>query len=257
MVVMNNFSAKKISYVINGKSLLQETSIDFNPGEFTVILGANGAGKTTLLKCLIGLTEPSSGDISLGQRRLKAISAKERAKFISYIPQVPVIAWPATVRNVVALGRFTYGTMFTAPTEADTLAVETVLHQCDIHHLSHQSVETLSGGELARVHFARALSSRTPFLLADEPTSSLDIAHQLRAMRIFKNYTTNGGGAIVVMHDTSLAINHADRIVWMKNGAIVSDGTPKETATSKTMKYIFDVDTRIDWRNNYCTISLI
>ena len=76
-------------------------------------------------------------------------------------------------------------------------------------------------------------------------------------MKIFKNYTTNGGGAIVVMHDTSLAINHADRIVWMKNGAIVSDGTPKETATSKTMKYIFNVDTRIDWRDSYCTISLI
>ncbi len=114
---MDNFSAKKISYVINGKSLLQETSIDFNPGEFTVILGANGAGKTTLLKCLIGLTKPSSGNISLGQRYLKTISAKERAKFISYIPQVPIIAWPATVRNVVALGRFTYGTMFAAPTK--------------------------------------------------------------------------------------------------------------------------------------------
>jgi len=254
---MDSFSAKSISYTVNCKSLLQETSINFKRGEFTVILGANGAGKTTLLKCLTGLTTPSTGHIALGERNLKKICASERAKLISYIPQNPALAWPTSVRNVVALGRLSYGSMLSGQSDADALAVETALHECDIYHLSHQSVETLSGGELARVHFARALSSHTPFLLADEPTSSLDIAHQLRAMKLFQNYTTNGGGAIVVLHDTTLAANNADRIVWMKNGVVVSDGTPEKTVTSETMKNIFNVNTLIDWYNNCCTIRLI
>jgi iron complex transport system ATP-binding protein len=253
---VDNLSAEEISFTVNGKLLLHNTSISFNRGEFTVILGANGAGKTTLIKCLANIIKPSTGHVTLGGFDVKKISAKERAKFISYIPQNPSVTWPSNVRNVVALGRFAYGSIHAALTDSDLLAVDTALHECDVYHLSNQSVETLSGGELARVHFARALCSRTPFLLADEPIASLDIAHQIRTMKLLKSYTGGNLGAIVVMHDTSLAINYADRIVWMKNGSVVSDGTPKETVMPETIEDVFNINARIDWHKGNCTIRL-
>ncbi|MBO6675118.1 MAG: ABC transporter ATP-binding protein [Rhizobiales bacterium] len=216
--------------------MLQPTDLSLETGSLTVILGPNGAGKSTLLKALLGLV-PHSDATSMDGKALSSLSPRERAKQIAYLPQGQSYAWPLSVEAVVALGRHPHGG------QGDDV-VERVLDTMGLKDLRDQSVLTLSGGEQMRVSLARALAVEASFLLADEPLASLDPRYQFEIMSVLAGQARDGKGVVVVMHDLALAARYADRIILMKEGAILADGSPEEVLSGENVQSAFNVGTR-------------
>ena len=150
------------------------------------------------------------------------------------------------VRDVVALGRFAHGAALGRLSSSDSQAVDEALAACDLDHLADRATDTLSGGELARMHFARAIAARTPLLVADEPVAALDPRHHLRIARLLRDFVDNGGGALVVLHDVPLAVRFADRLVWMRDGKVMVEGSPDDTVTPQIMEDVYGVRARVD-----------
>ncbi|MEM1229951.1 MAG: ABC transporter ATP-binding protein [Pseudomonadota bacterium] len=221
--------------------LVERASFTLAPGELVAVLGPNGAGKTSLLRGALGLQRHSGGQALLADRPVAEHSAIDRARLLSYLPQLRPLAWPTPVRDLVALGRFAYGAALGALHGDDEHAVDEALKACDLISLAQRRAHELSGGELARAHFARALAAQTPLLVADEPVAALDPYHQLKIMALIADYVANGGGALVVLHDVSLAARFADRLLWMKQGRILAEGTPQETLTAEQLAEVYDV----------------
>lgn len=245
---MPKLDLRAVSVSIGGAPLVKQATLTLEPGELIILLGPNGAGKTSLLRGALGLAVPSSGTATLGGEDTAAMSAQARAQNVAYLPQIRPLAWPNKVHDVVALGRFAYGTRLSKLPAADAKIVADAMAQCDIAHLAARRADTLSGGESARMHCARALAATTPLLIADEPVASLDPRHQLQVMQLFAAYVAGGGGALIVLHDINLAARFATRLVWMKDGAIVADGAPSQTLTQERMASIYGVKAKVDER---------
>ncbi len=242
---MTNIKLTNITMELKGRRLLSNVSTEIKSGELIALIGPNGAGKTTLLKCALGLISPTIGTVTVDGSPIEDLSPIARAQKISYLPQMRPLAWPIRVRDVVALGRYAYGGSTTKLTQLDEAAVAKAISDCDLSAFEDRGTDTLSGGELARVHCARAFAAQAPLLLADEPVAALDLAHQFQIMSLIRNYVDHGGGAIVVLHDISLAARYADRLIWMKDSIINADGTPDETMTAGLMEKVFAVDATI------------
>jgi len=242
---MIDLVVSNLSYEIRGTLLVKNASFRLNQGELVVLLGPNGAGKTLLLRNALGLQKPKSGQALLAGDDTTTLSPPLRARRISYLPQTRPMAWPTLVRDVVALGRFSYGAAPSRLNSEDAKEVETAIAACDISHLAHRTVDSLSGGELARVHCARAFAADTPLLIADEPVAALDLRHQFRVMDLCRAYVKNGGGAMIVLHDVALAARYADRLVWMKDGEIVADGPPSATLSSDRIAELYRVQASV------------
>ena len=233
------------SLSIKGAALLKQASLALGPGELVVLLGPNGAGKTSLLRVALGLVTPDSGTALLGDQPAASLSARDRARAVTYLPQMRDLAWPMRVRDVVALGRFAYGAAPERLGQADADAVAQALSACDLDDLADRATDTLSGGELARVHIARALASQAPLMLADEPVASLDPRHQHGVMRLIREYVDRGGGALVVLHDLDLAALYADRLVWMADGRTIASGSVADTMTPHRISAIYGVEASV------------
>lgn len=242
---MAELVAEDLSVSAGAATLLEHASFRFGGGELLCLLGANGAGKTTLLRAALGLLPARSGSARLAGRALSALSAAERAAAIAYLPQSRSLAWPNTVRDVVALGRFSHGATLGRLSAEDARAVEAALADCDLARLAGRRVDTLSGGELARVHCARAFASQAPLIVADEPTAGLDPLHQFLIMDLFRAFVDRGGGALLVLHDIELAARYATRLLWMKGGRIRADGTPADTLSSARIADTYGVQASV------------
>lgn len=234
--------------------LVSDVGFRLRPGELVAILGPNGAGKTTLLRTALGFIKAEAGRVTLGGDDVQSLSPIERARRVAYLPQARPLAWPNIVRDVVALGRYSHGANLGRLSPQDADAVDSAIVACDISHLSQRKTDTLSGGELARVHCARAFAARAPLLLADEPVAALDPRHQYRVMQLIRNYVDHDGGAeqglkrgaLIVLHDISLAARNADRLIWMKAGKIIADGPPSTTLSAERLAEVYGVRARID-----------
>lgn len=238
----------EVSIHANGQSLVSDASLRLKPGELIALIGPNGAGKSSLIRGGLGLQPLSRGKATLDGDSTDTLSPATRAHKVAYLPQIRPLAWPNTVRDIVALGRFTHGVRIGNLAPEDAQAVDAALAQCDISHLADRRADTLSGGESARMHCARAFAAGAPLLIADEPVAALDPRHQLQVMSLITQYVSSGGGALVVLHDIALAAQHATRLVWMKAGKIVSDGAPEDTLTQGRMADVFGVDARVNGR---------
>ena len=230
---------------ITVKERLANISLDISRGELVIILGPNGAGKTTLLKTAMGLIKPDAGQVIYDGQNSKNLSPIERARRISYLPQIRPMAWPNIVRDIVALGRYSHGASLGHLKGQDKIAVEAAITACDLTHLSDRQVDTLSGGELARVHCARAFASQAPLLIADEPIAALDPRHQFRIMDLIKDYVKRHSGALLVLHDVNLAAQYAHRIIWMKDGRILANGSPADTLSASRLADIYGVKAKV------------
>jgi iron complex transport system ATP-binding protein len=242
---MSKLSAQDLHVSAGGAVLVDGASMVLRGGELVSILGPNGAGKTSLIRALIGLLKPDSGECRLNDTDCYRLSSAERAQQVSYLPQRRPLAWPNRVRDIVALGRFAHGAALGRLGDEDAAAVEAAIQSCDLQHLADRTADTLSGGELARVHFARTLAAHTPLLVADEPVDALDPLHQLRIASLMREFVDQGGGALVVLHDIALAARISDRLIWMKDGRIVAEGSPAETLTAETMATIYGVSAHV------------
>ena len=229
------------SLSIKCTGLLAHASLALDPGELVVLLGPNGAGKTSLLRVALGLARPDEGTVLLGAADPAGLTPTERARAVTYLLQMRDLAWPIRVRDVVALGRFAYGAAPARLAEADQIAVAHALAACDLLALANRATDTLSGGELARVHIARALASEAPLMVADEPVASLDPRHQHQVMRLIRGFVDRGGGALVVLHDLDLAALYADRLVWMSEGRTLASGSVAGTMTPHWIEAIYGI----------------
>jgi iron complex transport system ATP-binding protein len=233
---MSILQSQGLGVTIGKAHLLKSVDLSLESGALTAVLGPNGAGKSTLLKALLGLID-HSGQTSIDGRALSSLTPMNRAKRIAYLPQGQSHAWPLSVEAVVALGRHPHRG------HGDDV-VERVLDSMGLAELRHQSVLTLSGGEQMRVSLARALAVEADFLLADEPLASLDPRYQFEIMDVLVHQARSGKGIIVVMHDLALAARYADRIVLMRDGAILADGSPETVLSSENVQSVFNVHTR-------------
>ena len=243
---MTELIGVNLSVSAHDVSLLKSASASLCQGELVVLLGPNGAGKSMLLRSLLGLIKLDTGSATLGDDDVRALSPKLRAQRIAYLPQTRSLAWPNVVRDIVALGRFSHGAALGRLEGQDSIAVDKAIHACDIAHLQHRKADTLSGGELARVHCARAFAAEAPLLIADEPIAALDPRHQFRVMDLITDYVANGAGALVVLHDVGLAAQYATRLIWMKEGEIVAQGSPADTLSVDRLSDIYGVRARVN-----------
>jgi iron complex transport system ATP-binding protein len=221
-------NGQKIVVRKRNKQLLDGAHLALSGGEFVALLGPNGAGKTTLLRALLGLQPLHTGDVALNGSAIATYTDRSRARLVSYLPQQRELAWPNLVPDVVALGRYAHGAGTGALSELDQVAVADAISVCDLGGLATRRVDTLSGGELARVQCARVIAAQTPLLIADEPTAGLDLRHQHRILKLFREYVDDGHGVLAVLHDINLAMSYADRIVWLDRGKVVGEHLPQE-----------------------------
>jgi len=238
---MTDLIATDLTLKAKAAMLVERASFRLSPGELIVLLGPNGAGKTSLIRASLGLERPSSGTATLGGADTDRLSPIARARSVAYLPQIRPLAWPNRVRDVVALGRFSHGAATGRLKGRDAEAVERALRACDLTQLARRSADTLSGGELARMHCARAFAAEAPLLIADEPTAALDPRHQFRILDLISDFVAQGGGALVVLHDVQLAARYASRLIWMQDGRIVADGPPAETLTAERLENVYGI----------------
>jgi iron complex transport system ATP-binding protein len=242
---MTELRARNLCVTAQDQQLLKDASLTLKPGELVAVLGPNGAGKTTLLRAILGLTRVSSGNSTIGGVAIGKLSPMQRAQRVSYLPQRRPLAWPNTVRDVVALGRFSHGAALGRLSPKDAGAVDQAIKSCDLTAFAKRHTDTLSGGELARVHVARAIAAQAPLLIADEPVAALDPRHQLSILELIRKYVDGGGGALLVLHEIALAVRFADRLVWMRDGQIVADGSAVETCTEQQLRDVYGVSATV------------
>ena len=241
-------TVEHLSLKVGQTDLVKAASFDLHPGHLTVLIGPNGAGKTSLLRGVLGLLSPAAGEVRLDDVSLHTLSARARARRIAYLPQGRELAWPNRVEDIVALGRFAHGGALGSLSDLDQSAVMQALAACDLEHLADRRADTLSGGEQARMHFARALAAQTPYLIADEPVAGLDPRQQLRTLDLIQRYTQNGGGALIVLHDLALAAKYADHLIWMQMGEIVAQGSVESTLNAARLSEVFGIECRVSER---------
>jgi iron complex transport system ATP-binding protein len=235
-------AARNLSVSLSGRAILHDVSMALEPGEVVGLLGPNGAGKSTLMRSLSGLL-PFSGAVELDGRNLAAMSDRERARHIAFLPQARAIAWPLSVENVVRLGRSPWRGLG-ALSPNDLAIVTDAMEAMDVAALADRPVTELSGGEQARVLAARAMAQTTPVLLADEPASGLDPAHQMTMMAAFRQLAGERRAILVSLHDLTLAARWCDRLVVMAEGRIVAEGKP-DIMTGERLREVFGITAHI------------
>lgn len=239
--------ARDLSVKIAGKEILHGLSVDIAAGRRTAIVGPNGAGKTTLLRALAGLNRRYAGEIVLDGRELGSYAEKELARVRAILPQERTAAQGLTVEQLVTYGRFAHANLFqTRSDPEDREAIAWAMETAHVSAFAEREVHTLSGGERQRVFLAMALSQRPRLLLLDEPTTYLDVAHQLRVMEIISQLNRiHGMTILMVLHDMAHAMQYADEIVLMQRGRVVHAGTPADVLTEERIADVFGVRVEI------------
>ncbi len=241
MVSAPDLLVRDVTAELGGRAVLRDVGFSAEGGLIGLV-GPNGAGKTTLLRLLAALERPRSGSIALGGIALNRIDAAKRARLIAYLPQDHGVAWPITVRDLVALGRLPHRSAFAAPSLVDDAAVEEAMARAAVTAFAARPVDTLSGGERARTALARVLATQAPIVLADEPVASLDINHQLQIMELLRDLASAGGLIIAVMHNPSLAARYCDRLLLLDRGRLVADGEPEHVLDDRNMADVFRIN---------------
>jgi iron complex transport system ATP-binding protein len=221
--------------------VLERVSLEVGPKEMVAVLGPNGAGKSTLLKCIDRILTPRHGTILLDGEDVAALSRLELAKRIGYIPQSVSHTFSVTVFDAVLMGRRPYISWHSS--EEDMEKVLKTLQMLHIEDLAMRDINEMSGGQMQQVFIARALVQEPDVLLLDEPTSNLDIRHQLEVMHTIKSIVRKKGiSAIMALHDLNLAARYADKIILMNGGGIVAVGDPASVITPSNIQLVFKVE---------------
>ena len=239
--------ARSVSMAIGGATLVDDVDLCIASGEMVAIVGPNGAGKSTLLRLLSGDLRASRGAVQLKQRDLHAYAPHQLALHRAMLSQHVSVSFPFTVEEIVQMGAGNSRGAVARP------LVDAALHEVGLHEFRHRKLPTLSGGEQQRAHFARVLVQLAcgeavhgpGLMLLDEPTSSLDLRHQIDLVETARRRAGNGTAVVAILHDLNLAVRFADRIVVLHRGAIVADDIPQRTVTDDLVRKVFEVEVRV------------
>jgi iron complex transport system ATP-binding protein len=238
-------SAENAVLTIGKRRALDGVSATLARRQVSVIIGPNGAGKTSLLRLLAGLVMPDAGRVLLDGRKLASLPLNQRARRIGYLPQNGETAWNVTARELAGLGRLPHRSRYAAPSAEDEAAIEAALAATDTTHLAGRTVDTMSGGERARVKFARVLAGAPEWILADEPLANLDPAHQLDLLALFRAEADRGAGVVVVLHDLNQAARIADQLIVLNQGTVATTGAPAAVLTPALLGNVFGIAAEI------------
>ncbi|MEV0964398.1 ABC transporter ATP-binding protein [Streptomyces sp. NPDC049910] len=233
-------SARGLRLAYDDRIVVEDLDVAIPPGRVTVIVGANACGKSTLLRALARLLRPRAGAVHLDGRSVHSIPTRELARRLGILPQSPVAPEGLTVIDLVGRGRSPHQTWWRQWSPGDERAVDDALRATSMADLAHRAVDELSGGQRQRAWIAMAVAQGTPVLLLDEPTTYLDLAHQIDVLDLVTDLNRQQGRTVVmVLHDLNHACRYADHIIAMKGGRVVGEGAPAEVVTAAMVEDVF------------------
>jgi iron complex transport system ATP-binding protein len=236
-----------LSYAYGNTAVLKQVGFSVAAGDFFVIIGPNGSGKTTLMKLMAGLEKPPQGKLSILGREIQSYKKKDLARKIAFVPQDVPTDFPFSVMEVVLMGRSPYQGTLGLERTRDVEKAEQAIAFTGVSHLTHRKLNALSGGERQRVFIARAICQEPEIMLLDEPTASLDLAHQIRIMDLMEKLQLEKKITIVmVSHDLNLAAMYGTRLLLLNKGTIAEIGLPEEVLTFKTLEDAYGCTLLVD-----------
>ena len=235
-------TTQQLSVAYGDTTIIENLSVTIPKGKVTALIGPNGCGKSTLLKTLSRIIKPKSGEIFIEQTSLGQIKDKVLAQQLSLLPQVLVSPEGITVRKLVEYGRSPYVSHWGRLSQADKKIVEQAMTETGVLELAEQNVESLSGGQRQRAWIAMVLAQDTEIVMLDEPTTYLDLSHQIELMELMRTMNEQGKPVIVVLHDLNQACRYCDHLVVLKRGQLMAQGSPEEVFTERLLQEVFDLD---------------
>ncbi|RCZ84725.1 Fe(3+) dicitrate ABC transporter ATP-binding protein FecE [Escherichia coli] len=225
--------------------VLNDVSLSLPTGKITALIGPNGCGKSTLLNCFSRLLMPQSGTVFLGDNPINMLSSRQLARRLSLLPQHHLTPEGITVQELVSYGRNPWLSLWGRLSAEDNARVNVAMNQTRINHLAVRRLTELSGGQRQRAFLAMVLAQNTPVVLLDEPTTYLDINHQVDLMRLMGELRTQEKTVVAVLHDLNQASRYCDQLVVMANGHVMAQGTPEEVMTPGLLRTVFSVEAEI------------
>ena len=250
---MSCISTKNLNISYGNLDIVKDLNLDIPKGKKTTIIGSNGCGKSTILKTIARIIQAKSGDIFVNNINIKEQSPKELAKVMAVLPHSPQAPSGLTVEELISYGRFPHQKGFGKMKKEDEDIVTWALKSTGIEEFRERPMEALSGGQRQRAWIAMALAQQTEILILDEPTTYLDLAHQLEILKLLEELNRKQGTTIVmVIHELNNAARFADHMIGVKKGKVVCQGTAHEVMTKENLKELFNIDAEIveDPRNN-------
>lgn len=243
---MSSLQVRNLSVRAGAKTLVDDVSLEVEPGTWCTIIGPNGAGKTSLVEVIAGLRQPAAGDVLIDGRPIGSMGDRERARSVALVPQLPIVPGGMSVIDYVALGRTAYHGLFRAESASDRRIVEAVLERLTLAEFRDRDVATLSGGERQRMVLARALAQSTTVIVLDEPITGLDLRHQMDLLELLKKEVIECGLTLVAtLHDLTLAGQFADRLVLLDRGRVVLDGPAGDVVRSEALGATYGMNLRV------------
>jgi len=236
-----------LSFSYSTNRVLTNLSFSVREGDFFIIIGPNGSGKTTLMKIISGLLKPPEEKLKILDLPFKEYTRKSLAKTMALVPQLVSVDFPFTVTELVLMGRSPHLSMLGLEQEKDLEIANRAMAFTEVEHLAHRKMDQLSGGECQRVFIARAICQEPKIILLDEPTASLDLAHQVKVMDLMEKLKNDlGMTVIMVSHDVNLAAMYSDRVLLLKKGKIAGMGKPDEILTLDLLNKTYDCRLLVD-----------
>lgn len=246
MTAERTLHAEAVTLGYGDRTIVDTLDLRLPPGRVTAIVGANACGKSTLLKAMARLLTPTSGHVLLDGKAIHRMPTKQVARVLGLLPQSPMAPDGIAVSDLVSRGRHPHQGALSRWTRADDTAVARALEATDTAHLADRHVDELSGGQRQRVWIAMALAQETDVLLLDEPTTFLDISHQIDVLDLLTDLNRERGTTVaMVLHDLNLAARYADHLVAMAGGRVIAAGDPGEVITEQTVRDVFGLDSRV------------
>ena len=244
-------AVKQLSVTLGNRDILHDITVSIPMGKITTLIGPNGCGKSTLLRSMIGYINSPSECVTIFDKPLSSYSQNTLARQMAFLPQVPNMPKDMTVEELVYCGRYPYQNWWKNTAKEDREIVDYALSITKTDHLRHQLIPSLSGGERQRVWIAMALAQEPKLLVLDEPTTYLDINHQLEIMELLKRLNKEQGlTVLMVLHDLTQAVQYSDYMAVIKTGRLIAAGDTKDITSDTLFKEVFSVDVQVDNLDN-------